>query len=144
MRRQRNVAHERTGQNARKRTKQNGKKLSDAEFKTQVIRRLKKLSENLNSIKKTQTEVRDALIKIKSNLQGNSGRVDEAKNHINNVKCKEAKNNHIEQEKRIPPKMRIVQIVPASGTTLRGPTFSSRGCQKKKRKSKKLEIYLKK
>ena len=38
--------------------------------------------------------------------------------------------------------MRIVQIVPASGTTLRGPTFASEGCQKEK--IKKLEIYLKK
>ena len=33
--------------------------LSDAEFKTLVIRRLKKLSKDLNSIKKIQSEMRD-------------------------------------------------------------------------------------
>ena len=37
--------------------------------------------------------------------------------------------------------MRILKVV--SGTTSRNPTFTSYGCQKK-RKSKKLEIYLKK
>ena len=38
--------------------------------------------------------------------------------------------------------MRI--MLAASQTTLRGPTFTSQGCQKEKRKSKKLEIYMKK
>ena len=53
--------------------------LSDAEFKTLVIRMLKEVSENLNSIKKTQSETKDTLIKIKNNLQGNNSRVYEAK-----------------------------------------------------------------
>ena len=38
--------------------------------------------------------------------------------------------------------MRIAEA--ASGTTSRVPTFVSQGCQKEKRKSKKLDIYLKK
>ena len=38
--------------------------------------------------------------------------------------------------------MKIVQA--ASGTTSRNPTFASWGQEKEKRKSKKLEIYLKK
>ena len=42
--------------------------LSDAEFKTLVIRMLKKLSENLNDIKKIQSEMKDAVIKIKNSL----------------------------------------------------------------------------
>ena len=43
--------------------------LSDAEFKTLVIRMLKKLSEDLNSIKKNiQPELKDTLIEIKNNL----------------------------------------------------------------------------
>ena len=42
--------------------------LSDAEFKTLVIRMLKQLSEDLNSIKKTQLEMKDTLIEIKNNL----------------------------------------------------------------------------
>ena len=42
--------------------------LSDAEFKTLVIRMLKELSEDLNSIKKIQSEKKDTPIKIKNNL----------------------------------------------------------------------------
>ena len=42
--------------------------LSDAEFKTLVIKMLKKLSEDLNSIKKIQSETKNTLIKIKNKL----------------------------------------------------------------------------
>ena len=54
--------------------------LQDAEFKTLFIWMFKELSEDLNSIKEIQSEVKDMLIEIKNNLQGNSSRVDEAKN----------------------------------------------------------------
>ena len=47
--------------------------LSDAEFKAPVLRMLKELSENINSIKKIQSEVKDTLVEIKSNLRGNNG-----------------------------------------------------------------------
>ena len=57
--------------------------LSDAEFRTLVIRRLKELTEYGNSIKKTQKEMKVTLSEIKKNLQGTNSRVDEAKNHIN-------------------------------------------------------------
>ena len=40
--------------------------LSDAEFKTVVIRMFKELSEDLNSIKKIQSEMKDSLIEIKN------------------------------------------------------------------------------
>ena len=40
--------------------------LSDAEFKTLVIRMLKDLSEDLDSIKKIQSEAKDILIEIKN------------------------------------------------------------------------------
>ena len=85
-------------------------KLSDAELKTLFIRMLNKLSEDLNSIKKKiQSEAKDTLIKIKNYLQGNNSRVDEAKNQINDLEHKEAKNNPSEQQegKRI-QKMRTV------------------------------------
>ena len=49
------------------------------EFKT-VIRMLKELSEDLSSIKKAQSETKYTPIKIKNNLQGNSSRMNEAKN----------------------------------------------------------------
>ena len=40
--------------------------LSDAEFKTLVIRMLKELSEDLNSMKKLQSEIMDTLMEIKN------------------------------------------------------------------------------
>ena len=64
--------------------------LSDAEFKILVIRMLKELSEDLNSIKKIQSETKDTLIEIKNNLQGNDNRVDEAENQNNDLERKEA------------------------------------------------------
>ena len=65
--------------------------LSDAEFKTLVIMMLKELSEDLNSIKKIQSEMKDTLIEIKNNLQGNNNRVDETENHINDLDTREQK-----------------------------------------------------
>ena len=91
-------------QNSRKRTTQNEyKQSSDAEFKSQVIRMLKELSEGLSNIKKTQSETKDTLIEIKNNLQGNNSWVDKAKNQSNDLEHKEAKNNHeeLQEEKRI-------------------------------------------
>ena len=68
-----------------------------------VIRMLKELSEDLSSIKKIQSEVKDTLTEIKNDLQGNNSRVDEAKNKIDDLEHKEANNNQSEQqeEKRI-------------------------------------------
>ena len=60
------------------------------EFKTLVIRMLKELSKDLNSIKKFQSETKDLLTEIKNNLQGNSSRVDEAENQIDDLEHKEA------------------------------------------------------
>ena len=37
--------------------------LSDAEFKTLVIKMLRELSEDLNSVKKTQSEMKDTQLK---------------------------------------------------------------------------------
>ena len=83
------------------------------------------------------------LSETKKNLQGINSRMDEAKNQINDLEHKETKNNQSEQqeEKRIQKnkdrlrsfkdvfKLTIIQII---------------GCQKEKRKSKKLNTYLKK
>ena len=60
----------------------------------------KELSEDLNSIKKIQSEMKDTLIEIKNNLQGNNSRVNKAENQINDLEYKEAKNNHAEQQKK--------------------------------------------
>ena len=64
--------------------------LSHAEFKTLVIKMFKELSEDLSSIKKIQSEMKDALIEIKTNLQGNNCRVHEAKNQMNDLEHREA------------------------------------------------------
>ena len=76
--------------------------LSDAEFKTLVIRTLNELTDDLNSITKTQSETKNALIEIKNNLQGNNSGVDEVENPINDLEHKDAKDNQSQQEgKRI-------------------------------------------
>ena len=70
---------------------------------------LKELSEDLSRIEKTWSEMKGTIIEIKNNLQGNNSRMDKAKNQINDLEHKEAKNNQPEQEeKRIQKKMRIV------------------------------------
>ena len=83
--------------------------LSDTEYKTLVIRTLKELREDLNNVKKIQSETKNTLTEIKDSLLGNNSRVNETENQINDLKHKEVKNNELEQEekKRI-EKMRIV------------------------------------
>ena len=82
--------------------------LSDAEFKTLFIRMLKELSEDLNSIKKMQSEMKDTLIEIKNNLQGNNSRVDEVENRINDMEHREVKNNQSEPDEKRIQKVRVV------------------------------------
>ena len=64
MRRQRNMAQmkEHTKTPEKELNKVEISNLSDAEFKTLVTRMLKELSEDLNSIKKIQSEMKDILI----------------------------------------------------------------------------------
>ena len=73
---------------------------------------LKEFSEDkkaLKSIRKIPSEMKDTLIEIKNNLQGNNSRVNEAENQINDFELKEAKNNQSEQQlKKKKPKTRIV------------------------------------
>ena len=80
--------------------------LSDAELKTLVKRMHKELSEDLNSIKKTQAEMKDTLTEVKNNLQGNTIWVDEAEIQINDLEHKEEKNRTARRKKN-PRKMRI-------------------------------------
>ena len=85
--------------------------LLDAQFKTLVIRILKKHSENFNSMKndietmkKNQSEMKYTLVEM-NNSQGINSRVSEAENQIfSDLEYKEAKNTQSEQqkEKRIP------------------------------------------
>ena len=74
--------------------------LSNAELETLVIRMLKELSEDLSSIKKIKSKMKDTLIEIKNNLQGNNSRVDEAENQINELEHKEAKTTRRKKESK--------------------------------------------
>ena len=110
MRRQRNMAQmkEQIKTPEKELNKMEISNLSDAEFKTLVIRMLKGLSEDLSRIKRNQSETKDTLIEIKNNLQENNSRVHEAENQINDLEHKEAKNNQSKQEERESKKTRIV------------------------------------
>ena len=106
MRRQRNMAHmkEQIKTTEKELNKMEISNLSHAEFKTLVIRMLKELSEDLSSIKKTQSEMKDTLIEIKNNLQGNNSRGNETKNQINDLENKEAKQHRTTGRKKNPKK----------------------------------------
>ena len=58
---------------------------------------VKELSEDLNRIRKIQSEMKDTATVVKDNLQGNNSRVDEDENQINDMEHKEAQNNRVEQ-----------------------------------------------
>ena len=77
--------------------------VSEAEFKTLIIRMLKELIGYFNSITKTQAEMKVTLSEINKNLQGTNRGEDEDKNLINVLEHKEEKNIQSEQqeEKRI-------------------------------------------
>ena len=67
--------------------------LTDAEFKTLLIRMLKELIGYFNSIKKTQAEIKVTLSETKKNLQGINSGVDEVKKQINDLEYKKEKNS---------------------------------------------------
>ena len=82
--------------------------LLDTEFKTLVIRMLKELGEELSSIKKTQSEMKDTLVEVKNNLQGNNNRVNKAEIQINDLEHNGAKTYQNNKKKKESKKMRIV------------------------------------
>ena len=83
--------------------------LSDAEFKTLVIRMLRELIGYFNSIKKTKAEMKFTLSEIKKDLQGTNSEVDEAKNEINDLEHKEERKHSFRtaRGKNNPQKTRI-------------------------------------
>ena len=71
--------------------------LSDAHFKTLVIRMLQELTGNFNSIKKTQATRKVALRKIKKNLQGTNSDGKETGTQSNDLEQKKERNIQSEQ-----------------------------------------------
>ena len=64
-------------------------KLPGTEFKTVVLRMFKELSDNFNSLKKDQSEIKYTLTEMKNNLQGIHSGVDKAENQISNLEYKQ-------------------------------------------------------
>ena len=60
---------------------------------------LKELSENLNNIKRIQSEMKDTVTEMKNNWQGIHSTVDETENENSDLEYKEAKNTQSEQQK---------------------------------------------
>ena len=81
--------------------------LSDAELKTLIIRMLKELNE-VQQHKKFQSVMKDSLIEIKNNLQGNNSRMDEAENQINDRNIRKKNQPIRTTRKKNPKNMRIV------------------------------------
>ena len=80
---------------------------------------------------------------IKENIQGTNSEGKETRTQINNLEQKEEVNIQPEQrEKQGFKKMK--RVLGTSKTILKVPTSKSQGCQKEKRKSKKLKTYLNK
>ena len=71
--------------------------LSDAQFKTLVIRMLQELTGYFNSIKKTQAAMKVASCEIKKNLQGTNSDRKETRTQINGLEQKEERNIQQEQ-----------------------------------------------
>ena len=71
--------------------------LSDARFKTLVIRMLQEFTGYFNSIKKTQTATKVALCEIKKNLQETNSFGKETRTQINGLEQKEKRNIQPEQ-----------------------------------------------
>ena len=73
--------------------------ISDAEFKTLVIRMLKELSEDQQHKK---DPVRNEEYTIRNNLQGNNDRMYEAENQINDLEHKQKKSIRTARRKKNP------------------------------------------
>ena len=71
--------------------------LSDAQFKTLVIKMLQDLTGYCNSIKKTQAARKAVLCEIKKNLQGTNSDGKETRTQINGLEQKEERNIQLEQ-----------------------------------------------
>ena len=99
--------------------------LSDAQFKTLVIRMLQELTGCFNSIKKTQVAMKVALYEIKKNLQGSNSDGQETRSQIKGLEQKEERNIQPEQneETRIQKTMRTG--IGTSRTSLNVPTPES-------------------
>ena len=112
--------------------------LSDAQFKTLVIRMLTKMVEYGH---KREEKVKPIQSEIKENVQGTNSDVKETGTQINGVDQKKETSN----QKRIKKQFKKMRRgLGTSRTSLNVPTSELEGYQKEKRKNKKLKTYLNK
>ena len=100
---------------------------------TKMVEYGRKIEENLKAVKS----------EIKGNVQGTKSEGKETRTQINGLDQKEEINIQPEQNEETKIQ-NIRRGLGTSGTTLNIPISESQGCQKEKRKSKKLKTYLKK
>ena len=112
--------------------------LSDAEFKTLVIRMLTELIE-LGC--KMNEEMQSTQSEINENIQGTKNEGKKTRTQINAMEQKEKETSNQNRMKKQEFK-NMRRGLGTSGTTLNAPTYESQGCQKEK-KRKKLNTYLK-
>ena len=114
--------------------------LSDAEFKTLVIRML---TDMVECSWKMEEKVKAMRSEIKRDVQGTNSEGKETSTQTNDLEQRAEIN--IQPEQNEETKFRKMKRgLGTSGTTLNVPTSESQGCQKGKRNSKKLKTYLNK
>ena len=118
--------------------------LSDAGFKTLVIRMLQELIGYYDNIKKTQAEMKITLSERKKNLQGINRGVDEAENQINDLEHKEEKSILSEQQEEKRIKKKTQGKLRSLWDNFKCTNIRIIGVPEEKRKSRKLKAYLKK
>ena len=116
--------------------------LSDADFKTLVIRML---TEFIEYSCKIDEKVKAMKSEIKENVQETNSDTKETRTQNNSQDQKEEINIQPEknEETRI-KKKKMRRVLATSGTSLNIQISESQGCQKEKRKVKKLKTYLNK
>ena len=117
--------------------------LSDAQFKTLVIRKLTELVEFGH---KLNEKMKAMLRETKENVQGTNSDGKENKTQINGVDQKEERNIRPEKNEaiRIKKTEERLRNLQDKKMSLNVPTSELQGCQKEKRKNKKLKTYLNK
>ena len=99
------------------------------------------LTEKVEYGHKIEQKVKAMKSEIKENAQGTSSAGKETKTQMNGLEQKEETLNQNKMKKQEFKKMR--RGLGTSGTSLNILTSKSKGCQKEKRKSKRLKTYLK-
>ena len=97
----------------------------------------------METIKKNQSDMKNALNEMKNNLQGINSEINEAKNQISNLEYKEVKstNQNSKKKKESPPQNE--ESVRSLWDNLKCTNIHIMGVPERE-DSKKLEIYLKK